>query len=117
MADGFRLVPIQAEVTAGDRQICRHGKFLATARGQEGAVIADAQAKTAVLVASGSAGCTQTNLAEQGNFARSTGGSGMGLFHPHLMRIRQTGGSLTGQPCAGTILPLFCINLGNIEFR
>jgi hypothetical protein len=45
MADGFRLVPVEAEVAAGNRQICRHGQFLATAGSQQGAVIADTQAK------------------------------------------------------------------------
>jgi hypothetical protein len=33
MADGFGLMPVEAKVTAGDRQIRCHGQFFATTRG------------------------------------------------------------------------------------
>jgi hypothetical protein len=67
MADGFRRVPVEAEVTAGNRQIRRHGHFLAPARSQQGAVIADAQPKAAAR----RAGCPFADLDEQGAFASS----------------------------------------------
>jgi hypothetical protein len=83
MADGFRLVPFEAEVAAGDRQIRRNRQFLTPARGKKGAIVADAQAEAAV----GSVRCPLANLAEQGEFTSSAGGSKMGLFHSHLLRI------------------------------
>jgi hypothetical protein len=77
MADGFRLVPVEAEVTAGDREIRGDGQLLATARSKKGAIVANAQAEST----QGGAGCTLANLAEQGDFASS---SRMGLLHPHF---------------------------------
>ena len=43
MADGFRRVPIEAEVAAGDGEIGGDGQFLAGAQAEQGAVVADAQ--------------------------------------------------------------------------
>jgi hypothetical protein len=83
MADGFRLVPVEAEVAASDRQIRRNRQFLTPARGQKGAIVADAQTEAAV----GSVCCPLANLGEQGEFASSAGSSKMGLFHSHLLRI------------------------------
>ena len=65
MADGFRLVPIKAEMAAGDRQIRRYGQFFAAARSYEGTVVADAQAKAA----SCGPGRPLPNLGEEGEFA------------------------------------------------
>jgi hypothetical protein len=83
VANNFRLVPVEAEVAAGNRQICRHGQFLATARGQQCAIVANAQAQSA----QGGGPCPLSNLTEQGKLAFSALGSGMGLFYPHPMRI------------------------------
>jgi hypothetical protein len=83
VADGFRLVPVKAEVAAGNRQIRRHGQFLAATRGQQGAVVSNAQAHSAQRGADGS----PANLIKQGKLAPSALGSEMGLFHPHPMRI------------------------------
>jgi hypothetical protein len=87
MSDGLRLMPVEAKVTAGDRQIRCHGQFFACARGQQGAVVADTQEEAAFLVEAGSAGSLLANLREQGEFASATTGSGLVLLHPHLMRI------------------------------
>lgn len=65
MADGFRLVPIKAEMAAGDRQIRRYSQFFAAARSYEGTVVADAQAKAT----SCGPDCTLPNLGKQGEFA------------------------------------------------
>ena len=65
MADGFRRVPVEAKVTAGDRSISRYGHFLALTRGQQGAVVADAHVKAAGR----GAGCPLAYLDEQGTFA------------------------------------------------
>ena len=87
MANGLRLVPVEAEVASGNRQIRRHGQFFAPAREQQSAVVADAQAKGALLAADGGTGCLRANLGEQGEFASSASGIGMGLLRPHIKRI------------------------------
>jgi hypothetical protein len=71
MADGFRLVPFQAEVLAFNRQIRRYRQLLAAARSQQGAIVAYSQPDAAALPTAGSAGRTLANLAEQGKFASS----------------------------------------------
>ena len=92
MADSFRLVPVEPEVAPGDRQICRYSHFLALARGQEGAIVADAQAKAAAC----RAGCTLANFGEQSEFASRAPIAEMGRFCPHFMRIGQSGAGLYG---------------------
>jgi hypothetical protein len=99
MADGFRLVPVQVEVLACDRQVRRYRQFFAAARSQQRAVVADAQPNAAPAVTPGRARCTPANLAEQGNFASPD--TGMGLLHTHLMRIGQTNGILAGNVLTG----------------
>jgi hypothetical protein len=94
MADSFRRVPVEAEVTPGNRQIRGHGQFLAAARSQQGTVVADAQPKAGAPAAG--ARCPAANLAEQGKFACSAGDSGIGLFHAHLLRIGRKGEILAG---------------------
>ena len=64
------------------------------AGGQQGAVVADAQAKAALRCVG--ARCPLANLRKQGEFALSAYGSEMGLLYPHLMRIGQPNGTLTG---------------------
>jgi hypothetical protein len=66
MAHGFRLVPVEAEVAAGDRQIRRHSQLFAPALSQQGAIVADAQAKASGAVAAQGAGSPAANLADQG---------------------------------------------------
>jgi hypothetical protein len=95
MANGLRLVPVEAEVLAGNRQIRRYCQFLAAARSQQGAIVADAQPKAAIPVTAGRACRALANLPEQGKFASSSVASGMGLLHRHLMRIGQTSGIFT----------------------
>jgi hypothetical protein len=102
-------MPVEAEVTPGDRQICRYGYFLALARSQKGAIVANAQAKSAFLAKSGGTFSSLANLSEQGKFALSSVGSKLGLFHPHLMRIGQFGRILTGMPRAIVLLCRYCI--------
>jgi hypothetical protein len=89
MADGFGRVPVEAEMPSGDGQIGRHREFLARSRGQQGAVVADAEAKAAspAKAAAACACCTPANFAEQGNFASPASGSGISRFHPHLIRV------------------------------
>jgi hypothetical protein len=87
MPYGFRLVPVKAEMTAVYRQICRYGQLLASPGSQQGTVVANTQAKAALLAEAGGAGSTLANLREQGEFASSAAGFGMGLLHPHLMSI------------------------------
>jgi hypothetical protein len=108
MPNGFRRMPVEAEVAPGDRQICRYGYFLALARSQKGAIVANAQPKAAFLANSGGSFSSLANLSKQGEFALSTAGSKLGLFHPHLMRIGQFGSILTGWPRAIVILCRYC---------
>jgi hypothetical protein len=110
VAHGFGLVPVEAEMASGDRQIRGHGQFLVAAREHEGAVVADAQAKAALPAAAGGVGCPLANLAQQGEFASSVSGSRMGLFHLHVLRIGQAGGILPGRPRGGVILRRFRIH-------
>jgi hypothetical protein len=49
MADGFRRMPIQTEVTAGDGEVGGDGQFLAGAQAEQGAVVADAEAEAGRL--------------------------------------------------------------------
>jgi hypothetical protein len=53
-------------VLACNRQIRRYSQFLAAARGQQGAIVADAQPKAASLGTAGRAGRAPANLAEDG---------------------------------------------------
>jgi hypothetical protein len=59
-------MPVEAEVLACNRQIRRYSQFLAAARGQQGAIVADAQPKAASLGTAGRAGRAPANLAEDG---------------------------------------------------
>jgi hypothetical protein len=103
MADGFRLVPVEAEVPPVDGEVGGNGQFFAVARGYERAVVANAPAKAAAR----SAGCPLANLAKKGKFASSAGDSGMELFQAHLMRIMLTGWILTGlDPFPNVIMPI-----------
>jgi hypothetical protein len=95
MPHGFRLVPIQAEVASGNRKIRCDSQLFAGTRSQQGAVVADAQAKAAGLVTSGTCG-PPANLAEEEKFAFFVVGSAMGLFQVHLMRIGQAARISTG---------------------
>lgn len=45
MADRFRGVPVEAEVTAGNGKIGGDGEFFAGAGSEQGAVVADAEAE------------------------------------------------------------------------
>jgi hypothetical protein len=85
MADRFRRMPVEAEVAPGDGQVGGHSQFFATARSQQGAVVADTQAETAPRTAHRSL----ANLAEQGQFATVGGCSKLGRFYRHFMRIGQ----------------------------
>jgi hypothetical protein len=87
MPNSLRLMPIEAEVAPVYRQICRYGQFLALARSQQGTIVTDAQAQAAFLAESGGALSSLANLREQGEFTSPTACFGMGLLHPHLMRI------------------------------
>jgi hypothetical protein len=98
MPDGFRLVPVKPEVTAGDGQIRGHGQFLAAAQGQERAVVANSQTQAAIPATAGCAECPSANFAEQGEFAWFASGSKMGQFYRHLTRIGQVGKILTAYP-------------------
>jgi hypothetical protein len=87
MPNGLRLMPVEVEVAPVDRQIRRYGQFLALARSQQGAIVTDAQAQAAFLADSVGTLSSLANLREQGEFASSMASFGMGLIHPHLMRI------------------------------
>jgi hypothetical protein len=87
MPYGFRLVPVQAEMTAVNRQICGYGQLLASPGSQQGTVVANTQAEAAFLAEAGGVGSSLANLHEQGEFASFAAGFGMGLLHPHLMSI------------------------------
>jgi hypothetical protein len=69
-------VPVKAEVAACNGQIGGNGQLFAAARGQQGAVVSNAQAQSAV----GRLGGPAADLAEQGQFTWSTSGQGMGLL-------------------------------------
>ena len=64
MANGFRRMPIKAEVSAGDREVGGDSQFLSWAQAEQGAVVADAEAQ---------AGCggggPGANLAKDRQFA------------------------------------------------
>jgi hypothetical protein len=92
VADGFRLVPVEPKVAAGDGEVGGDGQFLAPARGHQGAVVANSQAKAANLAAAGGMGSPLSNFCEQGEFASSAHGSEMGLLQAHLTRIGQSCG-------------------------
>ena len=79
MADGFRGVPVEAKVATRNRKIGGNGPFFSRAGGQEGAVVADAEAKAAA----GGAGGAVANLLQEVEFAQSGEGSGIGLFTAH----------------------------------
>jgi hypothetical protein len=64
MADGLRLVPIEAKVAAGDREVGGDGQLFAGARAQEGAVIANPEAQGG----GGGLGGAGADLAEDGQF-------------------------------------------------
>jgi hypothetical protein len=87
MPDGLRLMPVKAEVTAVNRQIRRHSQLFAGAGFQQGAVITYTQAEAAFRAETSGIGSSVANLREQGKFASFAAGFGMGLLHPHLMRI------------------------------
>jgi hypothetical protein len=93
MANRFRLVPVEAKVTAGDRQIRCHSHFLALSWSQQSAIVADAHAKATLC----GPGCPLPNHGEQGEFACRTKGAGMGRFYSHFMRIGQSGAGLAGR--------------------
>ncbi len=84
MADGFRLVPVEAEVPSVDGEVGRHGQLLAVARSHKRAVVANAPAQAAAR----GARCPLSNLAKKSKFALSAGDAGMELFQVHLMKIR-----------------------------
>ena len=65
MADGFGRVPVEAEVAAGDGEVGGDGQLFATARTEQGAVVADAEVDRAERGLSRAA----SDLAEQGLFA------------------------------------------------
>jgi hypothetical protein len=88
MPNGFRRVPVESEVAPGYRQIRRYGHFFALVRSQQGAVVADAQPKAALLAESCRTLSSAANLGEQGEFALSTSGFGLDLLHPHLYENR-----------------------------
>jgi hypothetical protein len=83
MAHGLRLVPVQAEVAPGYRQIRRHSRLFTPARSQKGAIVADAQSNTSA----GGATCPCANLVEEGKLARLARNSGIDIIYPHLLRI------------------------------
>ena len=85
MADGFGRVPVEAEVTAGDGEVGGDGQFLAGARAEQGAVVADAQAQGA----QGSLRRAAANMAEQGQFAWLGITQGMGRPGSHSLSIGQ----------------------------
>jgi hypothetical protein len=47
MADGFGLMPVEAEVAAGDGEVGGDGEFFAGTRAEQGAVVADAESQGA----------------------------------------------------------------------
>jgi hypothetical protein len=103
MANRFRLVPVEAKVTACDRQIRRHGHFLALSWSQQSAIVAYAQAKATLC----GPGCPLPNHGKQGEFACRTKGARMGRFYPHFMRIWQRGAGLAGRgSCYVTFAPI-----------
>jgi hypothetical protein len=87
MSNGLRLVPVKAEMTAVNRQIRRYGQFLALARSQQSTIVTNAQSQAAFLAESGGTLSSLANLREQSEFASSSADFGLGLIHPHLMRI------------------------------
>ena len=87
MGDGFRLLPVEAEVAAGDGEVGCDGDFLATARAKQGAVVADAKAQHA----QGGLRRTAADVAEQGQFTRLGFADGMGWLGWHFLRIGQMG--------------------------
>jgi hypothetical protein len=80
MANGLWLVPVETKVAAGNRQIRRDGQFFAAPGSQQGAIIANAQAKA---LARGAAG-PPANFRQQGKLTRLTATTGLALFHMHL---------------------------------
>jgi hypothetical protein len=64
MADGLWLVPVEAEVTAGNGEVCRDSQLFAPSRNQQRAVVADAQAKTGELASVACAGYPRAYLAD-----------------------------------------------------
>jgi hypothetical protein len=87
MADGFRLMPVEAEVAAGDGEVSGDGQFLATARAEQGAVVADAKTEGA----QGGLRRTAADLAKQGQFTRLGFADGLGWLGWHFLRIGQMG--------------------------
>jgi hypothetical protein len=47
MADGFRRMPVKAEVAASDGEVGCNGHFLARPKPEQGAVVADTQPQIA----------------------------------------------------------------------
>jgi hypothetical protein len=89
MADGLWRVPAQAEVAAGDGKVGGYSQFFTGERTEQGAVVADAKAQTALQGLPGAA----ADLGKQGSFALAPGTGSMSLLRcPHFLRIGQQGG-------------------------
>jgi hypothetical protein len=95
MADGFRRMPVEAEVAAGNREVGGHGQFLAGTRTEQSAVVADAEAQVAGGLASASA-----DLAKQGKFAAlAIAWQEVGPPEGHDLRIGQIAGQTLPRAC------------------
>jgi len=65
MPNGFGRVPVQAKVTAGDREVSGDGEFLTGTQSEESAIVADAetQAASRVFFSSGTDSLDKSELA------------------------------------------------------
>jgi hypothetical protein len=88
VADGFGLVPVEAEVLAVDGEVGGDGDLFAGAGSQERAVVADAEAKASLRPE----GRTAADAPQQSQFAQVSSRFRLGFPDSHLKRIRQTAG-------------------------
>jgi hypothetical protein len=91
MADGFRLVPVEAKVAARDGEVGRDGQFLTGPRSQESTVVSDTETQAD---SPGGATGAVPYLTQEGELTAFHHGSRMGLLSAHLLRMAQTCGRL-----------------------
>jgi len=97
MADGFGRVPVEAEVTPGDREVGGDGEFLSWARTEQGAVVANTEGKG---IGGGGVRGASADATEQGQFAGWCRAARIGPLGAHSLRIGQAGGGVDVVPGA-----------------